>query len=257
MNDDIERRLRQVTPLGAPGELRSRVLAAVAGPLQASAPLPARGSFRTVLVVAASLLASLALNFWVNDRLDRRLAMCSVRRPCANRPPTSRTTLLPSPIQPPASGCTTCSQWNVPNTMPPGNMSVRLHQLIQQLTLDFKETADEAPRKNPQVDGDRHGRAITILLMLNAYFVWSTGTELERRLATLGQAGDPVQLSDFASEPIPPEKNADVFLRRAAADLDAIEKELLALYPTKGFTTGNLSPDEQNRLGSCSPPIPA
>jgi hypothetical protein len=29
--------------------------------------------------------------------------------------------------------------------------------LIQQLTLDVKETADEAPRKNPQVDRDRHG----------------------------------------------------------------------------------------------------
>ena len=41
MNDDIERRLRQVTPRGAPPELRPRVLAAVAGsctrPLRTSA----------------------------------------------------------------------------------------------------------------------------------------------------------------------------------------------------------------------------
>ena len=90
--------------------------------------------------------------------------------------------------------------------------------------------------------------AITILLMLNAYFVWSTGTELERRLAALRQAGDPVQISDFAREPIPPGTNADAFLRRAADDLDAVEKELLALYPRKGYTTGNLSPDEQEKL---------
>ena len=57
------------------------------------------------------------------------------------------------------------------------------------------------------------GAAIAILLMLNAYFVWSTGTQLESRLVALRQAGDPVQLADLAHEPIPPEKNADVFLR--------------------------------------------
>ena len=77
--------------------------------------------------------------------------------------------------------------------------------------------------------------AITVLLMFNAYFVWSTGSQLERRLAELRQAGDPVQLADFAREPIPPEKNADAFLSRAADDLDAIQKELLALYPQKGL----------------------
>ncbi len=84
--------------------------------------------------------------------------------------------------------------------------------------------------------------------MLNAYFVWSTGTELERRLATLRQAGDPVQLADFAREPIPHDKNAEAFLLRAADDVDAIEKELLALYPRKGYTTGNLSRAEQDKL---------
>ena len=84
--------------------------------------------------------------------------------------------------------------------------------------------------------------------MLNAYFMWSTGTQLERRLAALRQAGDPVQLADLAREPIPPEKNADALLRRAADDLDAIQKELLASYPKKGYSTGNLSPVEQDRL---------
>ena len=79
------------------------------------------------------------------------------------------------------------------------------------------------------------GAAIAILLMVNAYFVWRNGTQLERRLAALRQAGDPVQLADLAREPIPPEKNADVFLRRAADDLDAIQKELLAIYPKSGY----------------------
>ena len=84
--------------------------------------------------------------------------------------------------------------------------------------------------------------------MLNAYFVWSTGTQLERRLVALRQAGDPVQLADLAREPIPPEKNADVFLRRAADDLDAIQKELLAFYPKTGYPTGTVGPADQERL---------
>jgi hypothetical protein len=84
--------------------------------------------------------------------------------------------------------------------------------------------------------------------MLNAYIVSTTGTLLERRLTMMRQAGDPVQLADLAREPIPPEKNADVFLRRAADDLDAIQKELLALYPKKGYTTGNLSPAKQEKI---------
>jgi hypothetical protein len=87
-----------------------------------------------------------------------------------------------------------------------------------------------------------------ILLILNAYFVWSTGTRLERRLGELRQAGDPVQLADLAREPIPPETNADVFLHRAAGDLDAIQKELLALYPKTGYPTGPVLPADQEKL---------
>ncbi len=90
--------------------------------------------------------------------------------------------------------------------------------------------------------------AITILLLLNAYFVWRTGTRLEKRLVALRQAGNPVQLADLAREPIPPERNAEVFWRRAADDLDAIQTELVALYPQKGYPTEPLSPAEQDRL---------
>jgi hypothetical protein len=92
------------------------------------------------------------------------------------------------------------------------------------------------------------GAAIVIVLIFNAFFVWSTGTRLEARFAAMRQAGDPIQLADLAREPIPPEKNADVFLRRAANDLDAIEKELLAMYPRVGYPTGELTPAEQEKL---------
>jgi hypothetical protein len=89
------------------------------------------------------------------------------------------------------------------------------------------------------------GAAIAILLMVNANFVWSTGTRLERRLRELRQAGEPVQL---AREPIPPETNADVFLRRAGDDLDAIQKELLTVYPKVGYPTAAVTPADQERL---------
>jgi hypothetical protein len=92
------------------------------------------------------------------------------------------------------------------------------------------------------------GAAIAILLMLSAYFVWSTGTQLEHRLATLRQAGDPIQLADLAHKPIPPEQNADVFLRRAADDLDAIQKELLAIYPKQGYPPETVAPTDQERV---------
>ncbi len=92
------------------------------------------------------------------------------------------------------------------------------------------------------------GAAIAILLMFNVYYVWSTGTRLERRLMALRRAGEPVQLADLARGPIPPEKNADVFLRRAAADLDSIQKELTALYPKTVYPTGTLSPTDRETL---------
>ena len=92
------------------------------------------------------------------------------------------------------------------------------------------------------------GAAIAILLMVNANFVWSTGTRLERRLRELRQAGEPVQLADLAREPIPPETNADVFLRRAGDDLDAIQKELLTVYPKVGYPTAAVTPADQERL---------
>ena len=157
MNDDIERRLDHVSPLGAPAELRPRVLAAVAEQLQSAAPLPSRRSFYPVLAVAAGLLASLALNVWVNDRLDRRLAV--VLGPPPVRKQAAEIAADVASITDSATG-----QWvyerlaaDRPDHDAAREYAVRLLQLIQQLTLDFKETADEAPRKNPQVDGDRRG----------------------------------------------------------------------------------------------------
>jgi hypothetical protein len=66
---------------------------------------------------------------------------------------------------------------------------------------------------------------IAIALIGNAIFVWTTDTRLERQLAAIRAAGDPVRLADLARPAIPPEDNADTYLRRAEADIRAIDKE--------------------------------
>jgi hypothetical protein len=89
---------------------------------------------------------------------------------------------------------------------------------------------------------------IASLLVLNAFFVWSTGTQLERRLRELRESGSPVQLVDFVREPIAPASNAETFLRRAADDVDAIHKELAAMYPKTAQPPEAPSPGELEKL---------
>jgi hypothetical protein len=89
---------------------------------------------------------------------------------------------------------------------------------------------------------------VVIVLVFNAFLIWLTGSQLEPRLLTLRREGYPIQLADLAREPIPTEKNADAYLIRAHIDLEAIQKELLVLYPRKGYATGKFSADERSRL---------
>jgi len=85
-------------------------------------------------------------------------------------------------------------------------------------------------------------------LLVNAYLVWTTGTQLEKRLAALREAGEPVALKDLAQPPIPPETNAAVFLDRARADMRAIEKELQGFYQNEGYENVRLDAAEQKKL---------
>src|SRR5580704_12817167 len=75
------------------------------------------------------------------------------------------------------------------------------------------------------------GAMVAIALIANALFVWITDSRLEHQLAEIRAAGDPVTLADLARPPIPPEKNAATYLRRAEADLAAIEKETMNVRP--------------------------
>ena len=49
---------------------------------------------------------------------------------------------------------------------------------------------------------------------------------LERQLAAIRAAGDPLTLADLKPKPIPPEKNAATYLRQAEADVDAIVNKI-------------------------------
>ena len=74
MNDgnQVEQRLRGLTPRGTDPGLRGRVLAAVGRELAADRVSP--WGRRLGLAVAASLLLGVVLNVWVNKASDRRLA---------------------------------------------------------------------------------------------------------------------------------------------------------------------------------------
>jgi hypothetical protein len=85
------------------------------------------------------------------------------------------------------------------------------------------------PRKILKWTGIVLGGLVVILLIANACFVWVTNARLERRLAAIREAGDPLSLAGLAREPIPPEKNAATFLRQAEADVRAIDAELANL----------------------------
>lgn len=158
MNDDIERRLRRVLPLSAPVELRARVLLAVADELQrGSPPLPFRRSFRPAAIAAAALGASFVLNLLINDRIDRRLTAAF------GPPPISMGDVDIAAVR--AKEPDRSERQRASGHLAVRGVShdtgreyvVRLQHMIEQLTIDFKESADEAPRKNSQMDRDRRG----------------------------------------------------------------------------------------------------
>jgi hypothetical protein len=70
------------------------------------------------------------------------------------------------------------------------------------------------------------GILLAIGLIANAVFIWSTDARLASQLEAIRTAGEPLTFADLARPPIPPEKNADKYLRKADADVNAIENEM-------------------------------
>ncbi len=57
-----------------------------------------------------------------------------------------------------------------------------------------------------------------ILLAVNAWWVWTSDRRLEEQLAERRARGEPLSIAELARPPIPPERNAATWLRRAQAD---------------------------------------
>jgi hypothetical protein len=78
------------------------------------------------------------------------------------------------------------------------------------------------------------GTLILILLIFAACYSWILGSRLEKKLAAIKAAGDPICLADLARKPIPPEQNGATYLRRAKDDITAVDNEISALWRDEG-----------------------
>lgn len=89
---------------------------------------------------------------------------------------------------------------------------------------------------------------IAIALLCNAYYVATTGAKLASRLEDLRKAGEPVQLSDLARQPVPAEENAAVVLGRATDGLKQVNREIESLLPKYPTGACTLTEEEQEGL---------
>ena len=92
------------------------------------------------------------------------------------------------------------------------------------------------------------GVGLAAFFLWSAYATWSSGRRLERRLDAIRQAGDPLSIADYARTTIPDATNADVVLEQVAAEVEAIEKDLTALYPKSGRPPWPLAPEDRPKL---------
>jgi hypothetical protein len=160
MIDDVERILNELTPRGAPAELRGQVLQAVAAELAAMPPskgLLARRDVRAALAVAAALFVGVILNVSVIRSDDARQARLYGPRPL---PHEIRETVEMAER---AAG-PTCAElvrqqlvaaWQTRRRSRPLDL-VRYQQQLRQLF--FLEKGFSYVQEDPQVDRHRPGR---------------------------------------------------------------------------------------------------
>jgi hypothetical protein len=92
---------------------------------------------------------------------------------------------------------------------------------------------------------------VAILLIINAVLVRITDSRLEKQLAAIRAAGDPLSIAELIDvKPIPPEQDAAVYLRRARDGNRAIREELDALHDGKTYEQGYPTEAELKRIQS-------
>ncbi len=78
---------------------------------------------------------------------------------------------------------------------------------------------------------------VAMVLMVNAWLVWTSTARLDYQLAAIHRAGDPTTLADLEPSPIPAAQNAATYLRQANAEISAI-------YKAMGKVPGALPPSD-------------
>jgi hypothetical protein len=91
------------------------------------------------------------------------------------------------------------------------------------------------------------GLLLGLLLIINSVLAWSAQRRLDQKIAELRAAGEPVSLADLAPTPIPPEKNAAVYLRQMAADAQRFNQEWDKVFYKTPLEV-QLGPVEENDL---------
>lgn len=160
MNDEIEPLLGRLKPRGVGPELRPQVLAAVASRLEAESASP--WLRRSALAVAATLLVGIALNVWVSDRSERRLAQLF-----GPTPVPKQVLELADAVQEITD--TQTAQWirqRFAASRPSGkslaayaSYNDMLRRLLEDPSALSKDPYDETPQEDRQMDRDRAGRA--------------------------------------------------------------------------------------------------
>jgi hypothetical protein len=73
------------------------------------------------------------------------------------------------------------------------------------------------------------GGLLSAALLYFAFLNWRAGVCLDGQLQPLRQGGEPMSIAELAPAPVPPERNAATYLRRAEKSVMAINKELAPL----------------------------
>src|ERR1700732_3884770 len=93
------------------------------------------------------------------------------------------------------------------------------------------------------------GGALFLLVAVVGFMLLRyTNSGLDRRIAAIRAAGDPVLLRDFARPAIAPEQNAATFLGQAQDDVNAIHKELAPVYDRSSYQKSKLTADDRKAI---------
>ncbi|HET6883035.1 MAG TPA: hypothetical protein VFI31_22900 [Pirellulales bacterium] len=87
------------------------------------------------------------------------------------------------------------------------------------------------------------GVLLSLALIVFAFLNWRAGVCLEQQLRPLREAGEPITIADLAPPPVPPERNALTYLRRAEKTVLAMNQELSPLRdkPEDYYERGRLN----------------